>query len=95
LPRAGWDDLSSAARLPVVLSSGLPPLQKANPGSVVAVEGVLPRDGIGLFYRSADDVAAVLAGELAGRRGADAALAVRESTFSNAHADRLSTCSAR
>jgi len=89
LRRATWDDLNSPARLPVYLAAGLPLLQQANPGSLVSVERVLRRDGTGLFYRDADDVAAVLAGELASRRGAAAALAVREQHTFDAHADRV------
>jgi hypothetical protein len=89
LRRAGWDDLNSPARLPALLAAGLPLLQQANPGSTVSVERVLRRDGTGLFYRSADDVAAVLAEELAGRRGGAAALAARERHTFDAHADRL------
>ncbi|WP_239522174.1 hypothetical protein [Geodermatophilus sabuli] len=50
---------------------------------------MLRRDGTGRFYRSAEDVASVLAEEVAGRRGAEAALAVRERHTSDAHADRL------
>ena len=89
LRRATWDDLNSPARLPVHLAAGLPLLQQANPGSLVSVERVLRRDGTGLFHRSVDDVADVLAGELATRRGAAAALAVREQHTFDAHADRL------
>ncbi|SES83306.1 glycosyltransferase family 2 protein [Geodermatophilus poikilotrophus] len=89
LRRATWDDLNSPARLPVYLTAGLPLLQQANPGSLVSVERVLRRDGTGLFYRDADDVAAVLAGELAARRGATAALAAREQHTFDAHADRV------
>ncbi|SHN54891.1 Glycosyl transferase family 2 [Geodermatophilus obscurus] len=89
LRRATWDDLNSPARLPVYLAAGLPLLQQANPGSLVSVERVLRRDGTGLFYRDADDVAAVLAAELASRRGAAAALAVREQHTFDAHADRV------
>jgi hypothetical protein len=89
LRRATWDDLNSPARLPVCLAAGLPLLQQANPGSVVAMERVLRRDGTGLFYRGADDVAGVLAGELSSRRGGTAALAVREQHTFDAHADRL------
>jgi hypothetical protein len=89
LRRATWDDLNSPARLPVYLAAGLPLLQQANPGSVVSVERVLRRDGTGLFYRDAGDVADVLAGELASRRGATAALAVREQHTFDAHADRV------
>jgi glycosyltransferase involved in cell wall biosynthesis len=89
LRRATWDDLNSPARLPVYLAAGLPMLQRANPGSAVSVERVLRRDGTGLFYRSADEVAAALAEELAGRRGAAAALRVRDQHTFDAHADRL------
>lgn len=89
LRRATWDDLNSPARLPVCLAAGLPLLQQANPGSLVSVERVLRRDGTGLLYGSADEVADVLAGELAGRRGAAAALAVREQHTFDAHADRV------
>jgi hypothetical protein len=89
LRRATWDDLNSPARLPVLLAAGLPLLQPAHPGSLVSVERVLRRDGTGLFHRSADDVADVLAGELASRRGAAAAVAVREQHTFDAHADRV------
>jgi glycosyltransferase involved in cell wall biosynthesis len=89
LRRATWDDLNSPARLPVLLAAGLPLLQQANPGSLVSVERVLREDGTGLLYRSADDVADVLAAEVAGRTGQAAALAVRERHTFDAHADRL------
>jgi hypothetical protein len=89
LRRATWDDLNSPARLPVLLAAGLPALQQANPGSVVSVERVLRRDGTGLFYADVDDAVDVLTGELAGRRGRAAALAVRERHTFDAHADRL------
>ncbi|HYO37809.1 MAG TPA: glycosyltransferase family 2 protein [Geodermatophilus sp.] len=89
LRRASWDDLNSPARLPVYLAAGLPLLQQANPGSLVSVERVLREDGTGLFYRSPDDVAAVLHGEVATRAGRAAALAARERHVFDAHADRL------
>jgi hypothetical protein len=91
LRRATWDDLNSPARLPVLLAAGLPLLQPANAGSTVSVERVLRRDGTGLFYRSADEVAAALAEEVVGRRGHRAALAARERHTFDAHADRLVT----
>ncbi|SNS20485.1 Glycosyl transferase family 2 [Geodermatophilus saharensis] len=89
LRRATWDDLNSPARLPVCLTAGLPLLQQANPGSRVSVERVLRADGTGLFYRSADDVAAALHQEVATRAGQAAALAARERHVFDAHADRL------
>ncbi len=89
LRRASWDDLNSPARLPVLLAAGLPLLQPTHPGSVVAVERILRAEGTGLFYRCADEVAAVLTEEVADRRGARAALAVRGRHTFDAHADRL------
>ncbi|MGY1812677.1 glycosyltransferase [Blastococcus sp. SYSU D00820] len=89
LRRATWDDLNSPARLPVCLAAGLPLLQPAHPGSLVSVERVLRAEGTGLFYRSADDVAEALGGELRDRQGAAAALAARERHTFDAHADRL------
>ncbi len=89
LRRATWDDLNSPARLPVLLAAGLPLLQQANPGSLVSVERVLREEGTGLFYRTADDVAAALHGEVATRAGHAAALAARERHVFDAHADRL------
>jgi glycosyltransferase involved in cell wall biosynthesis len=91
LRRATWDDLNSPARLPVLLAAGLPLLQPAHPDSTVSVDRVLRRDGTGLFYRSADEVAAALAEEVAGRRGHRAALAARDRHTFDAHADRLVT----
>ncbi len=89
LRRATWDDLNSPARLPVALAAGLPLLQQANPGSLVSVERVLRRDGTGLLYRSADEVADLLGDELRTRRGGSAAMAARERHTFDAHADRL------
>jgi hypothetical protein len=89
LRRASWDDLNSPARLPVLLAAGLPLLQLAHPGSLVAVERILRDQGTGLFYSCAEEAAAVLAQEVADRRGARAALAVRERHTFDAHADRL------
>ncbi|RBY83282.1 glycosyl transferase family 2 [Blastococcus sp. TF02A-26] len=86
---ATWDDLNSPARLPVCLAAGLPLLQQANPGSLVSVERVLRAEGTGLLYRSADDVADLLAEEVRTRTGAAAAMAARERHTFDAHADRL------
>lgn len=86
---ATWDDLNSPARLPVCLAAGLPVLQQANPGSLVSVERVLRAEGTGLLYRTADDVADLLADEVRTRAGATAALRVREQHTFDAHADRL------
>jgi glycosyltransferase involved in cell wall biosynthesis len=89
LRRATWDDLNSPARLPVLLAAGLPLLQPGHPGSLVAVERILRDQGTGLFYGCAEEAVAVLTHEVADRRGARAALAVRERHTFDAHADRL------
>jgi glycosyl transferase family 2 len=89
LRRASWDDLNSPARLPVLLAAGLPLLQPAHPGSLVAVDRVLRDEGTGLFYGCAEEAAAVLTQEVADRRGARAALVARGRHTFDAHADRL------
>jgi hypothetical protein len=89
LRRATWDDLNSPARLPILLGSGLPVLQQANPGSAVAVERVLRACGAGLLYRDAEEVVDLLHREVADRAAASAADAVRGEHTIEAHADRL------
>lgn len=89
LRRASWDDLNSPARLPALLAAGLPLLQQRNTGSIVAVERILRQDGTGLFYGDAQEVADALHTELATRRAAAAARAVRKRYTFDTHADRL------
>ncbi len=95
LRRATWDDLNSPARLPVLLAAGLPALQQANPGSAVAVERILRGCGAGLLYGAARDgggaeeVAALLHGEVASPAAGPAAWVAREDHVFDAHADRL------
>ena len=89
LRRATWDDLNSPARLPVLLAAGVPVLQQANRGHVVAVERILRENGAGLFYRDVDDAVDVLQREVRDRRAAEAAWRVRRSHTFDAHANQL------
>jgi glycosyltransferase involved in cell wall biosynthesis len=52
LRRANWDDLNIPARLATLALSGLPVLQRANPGAIVATQNLVSRLGIGLFFTS-------------------------------------------
>ena len=89
LRRATWDDLNTPARLPVLLSAGLPVLLPDNTGHRVAIDRICGEQGTGLRYRTAEDVAAALNdGSLVGA-ARDAAWKVRETHTFSAHADRL------
>ena len=89
LRRATWDDLNTPARLPVLLAAGLPVLHPDSTGHRVAVDRICSEQGTGLPYRTAEDVAAVLADEPRVAAARDAAWKVRETHTFDAHADRL------
>jgi hypothetical protein len=91
LRRATWDDLNTPARLPVLLAAGLPALQPDNTGHRVAVDRICTEQGTGLPYRTAEDVAAVLADEALVGPARDAAWKARDVHTFDAHADRLVT----
>ncbi|SDQ63709.1 glycosyltransferase family 2 protein [Quadrisphaera sp. DSM 44207] len=86
---ATWDDLNSPARLPVHAAAGLPSLQQANPGHLVAVERVLRESGTGLLYRDLEHAVELLHAERASRTAGRATWAGREALTFDAHADRL------
>lgn len=89
LRRATWDDLNTPARLPVLLAAGLPVLLPDNTGHRVAVDRICADQGTGVFYRSAEDVAAALADEARVGAARDAAWKAREVHTFDAHVDRL------
>ncbi|MFL6672678.1 MAG: glycosyltransferase family 2 protein [Massilia sp.] len=60
LRRANWDDLNYPARIATLAAAGLPMIQRANPGAVVATQELARRLGIGIFF----DSIAHLAGQL-------------------------------
>lgn len=60
LRRASWDDLNLPARMATLAAAGLPMIQRANDGAIVAAQSLAKKLGIGLFYRSIDELAAQL-----------------------------------
>jgi hypothetical protein len=52
LRRADWDDLNYPARIATLAVAGLPMIQRANDGAVVASQALARRLGIGVFYDS-------------------------------------------
>ncbi len=60
LRRADWGDLNLPARLPTLASAGVPVIQLANEGAVVATQSLARKRGLGLFL----DEPASLAREL-------------------------------
>ncbi len=57
LRRADWDDLNLPARMATLAAAGLPMIQYANEGAIVAAQSLARRLGIGIFYRSIDGLA--------------------------------------
>lgn len=89
LRRATWADLNYPARIPTLLSAGLPLIQYAQDGAVVATESLARQRDIGLFFSAADDLAEQLRDtETMGRLRNNAWLQRNQFTFDE-HADRL------
>jgi hypothetical protein len=89
LRRADWDDLNLPARMATLAAAGLPMIQGDNRGSVVAIQTVGRELGVGLFHRSADELAAQLRDETRMRQARAAVARHREAFTFDAHADRL------
>ncbi len=87
LRRAVWDDLNAPARIPTYASAGLPMLQQASPGSVVAAERLLGDSAV--RYDDVDDLAARLHDRTALDRAAQASWDGRARFTFDAHVDRL------
>lgn len=60
LRRANWDDLNYPARMATLAAAGLPMIQQANDGSVVATQTLARQLGGGVFFETLDDLAATL-----------------------------------
>ncbi|SCX91454.1 Glycosyl transferase family 2 [Nitrosospira sp. Nl5] len=58
--RANWDDLNYPARLSTLAVAGLPMLQKANDGAIVATQTLTKQLGVGIFFDKTDELAAQL-----------------------------------
>ena len=87
LRRAVWDDLNAPARIPTYASAGLPMLQQASPGSVVAAERLL--GGSAVLYDDVDDLVARLHDRAGLDRAAQASWDGRDRFTFDAHVDRL------
>jgi hypothetical protein len=58
--RANWDDLNYPARLSTLAAAGLPMLQRENDDAIVATKTLAKRLGTGIFFETADELAAQL-----------------------------------
>ncbi|MFL5755160.1 MAG: glycosyltransferase [Chloroflexota bacterium] len=87
--RADWDDLNLPARMSTLALAGLPMLQRANPGHLVAAENLGRASGTAVFF---DDLQGA-ARSLRDRQALDAVrervVDVRQTFTFDAHADRL------
>jgi hypothetical protein len=89
LARADWDDLNLPARMATLAAAGLPMIQRDNGGARVAVQTVGRASGVGLFFRTAEDLAATLRDETGMARLRANVEAHRPDFTFDAHADRL------
>ncbi|HJV87372.1 MAG TPA: glycosyltransferase family A protein [Noviherbaspirillum sp.] len=55
--RANWDDLNYPARMSALAAAGLPMLQQANVGAIVATQEFTRRHGIGVFFDTVEELA--------------------------------------
>jgi hypothetical protein len=54
--RANWDDLNYPARMATLAVSGLPMLQRRNPGAIVAVQNLARDLDLGIFFEGMADL---------------------------------------
>jgi hypothetical protein len=60
LRRANWDDLNYPARMATLAAAGLPMIQQANEGSIVATQTLGKQLGTSVFFETLDDLAVTL-----------------------------------
>lgn len=89
LRRANWDDLNYPARMATLAAAGLPMIQQANRGSIVAAEALTRRLGTGVFFDAFDELGEILRDEEAMRARGEAVRAHRDAFTFDAHADAL------
>ena len=87
--RADWDDLNYPARIPTLLSAGLPLLQRDNAGSIVAAQSLVRGRELGLFFTSFAEVAGALREEERMGELRERAWSRRDEFTFDHHADRL------
>jgi hypothetical protein len=89
LRRANWDDLNIPARMATLAAGGLPMLQRANPGHIVATQSILERTGAGILFDDWDDLAARLRDSATVEAARDRLRDARDAFTFDAHTDRL------
>ena len=89
LHRADWDDLNLPARMATLAAAGLPMLQRDNSGSIVAAHSLALRLGIGIDFRTPEELGARLRQERDGGEVRARVVDVREAFAWDTHADRL------
>ncbi len=87
--RADWDDLNVPARIPALVSAGLPLLQRDNSGSIVASQSLVRERNLGIFFTSFADIGPQLREEGRLIRLRETAWAQRDEFTFDRHADRL------
>jgi hypothetical protein len=89
LRRANWDDLNYPARMATLAAAGLPMIQQANDGAIVATQTLCRELGIGVFFDTFDDLGASLADRDAMAERRRAVAAHRERFTFDAHVPAL------
>jgi len=87
--RADWGDLNYPARMPTLVSAGLPLVQLDNHGAVVATQSLARRLGMGLFLGDPDRLVDELLDDETMDRVRANVWGQRETFTFDAHADRL------
>jgi hypothetical protein len=89
LHRANWDDLNLPARIATLAAAGVPLIQFDNRESVVAAQSLADQMGIGISYRSVEDLREQLREEIRTRAVRGRVVDSRDAFTFDAHADRL------
>jgi glycosyltransferase involved in cell wall biosynthesis len=87
--RADWDDLNLPARMATLAAAGLPMLQRANPGAIVATQSLARALGTSIFFDAVGEIGERLRDEDEVEGVRAAVLAARRQFSFDAHADRL------
>jgi Glycosyl transferase family 2 len=87
--RADWDDLNLPARMATLAVAGLPMLQRANPGAIVATQSLARALGTSIFFDDLADVGDRMRDTAEVEAVRAAVLAARSRFTFDAHVDRL------
>jgi hypothetical protein len=89
LHRANWDDLNLPARMATLAAAGLPMIQRANRGSIVAAQALAERLRTGIFFESPAELGEQLRDEVRTGTVRSHVVDSRNAFTFDAHADRL------